>query len=658
MLDGIRWFPLAFANAVPQDAWLELAYRSSLFDPLTRPLLRFETSGDAVDARLPAPALGRASWIGYAPPDTVRVLLSPGHAEPDAGFELETCRRLSALSLLQELVRRGPWQTVGVAATLLFGTTVEARRKVRWILDGIPLSAYDRWRACRTRALDVVSLDRPRVDGQEGSQICVVLNVGRDTAGIDLSRTIDSLRDQVYPNWHVVYVGPTDAVRRSAKADALLGSGGASLLPSGSVVEDLGPSGRPIVTAVQAGDRLPAWAFALVAHRAAANPTAAAIYGDEESFDGRGRYCDPEFKPDWSPVFQQTAHYAGRAVYYSGEALMRHRALALARLSGLAASAEGQATLLALGADHVRRVLLSKPRSKRARRSKALPRAGRGLADRSPASAEPAASIIIPTRDRADLMARCTGSLSRTLGPRFEVIVVDNGSTEPATSALYDRLRADRRYVFVNSPGPFNYSHLCNLGAARARAPVLVFLNNDTMVLSDGWLAALLARARAPDVGAVGARLLYPSGRVQHAGVVLGLNGIAGHCDLGAGRREPGYLGGLLHGREVSAVTGACLAVARSKFDAVGGLDEVALPVDLNDIDLCLRLAERGWKTIYEPAALLVHDESATRGRTADHVAAYGRELSYFASRWRGRLHDDRFYHPALSLNARRTMLG
>ena len=210
----------------------------------------------------------------------------------------------------------------------------------------------------------------------------------------------------------------------------------------------------------------------------------------------------------------------------------------------------------------------------------------------------------------------------------------------------------------AKDPGPFNFARLCNLGASSARYPTLVFLNNDTVVLADDWLGVLDDLARRPDAGAVGARLLYPDRRVQHAGVVLGLWGCAGHMDAGAPEGDPGYLGRLVCTREVAAVTGACLAVERSKFDAVGGFNEVSLPVDLNDIDLCLRLASRGWKTLYTPAALLIHKESASRGRSTDNAARYPKETAYFQSAWGDVIHDDPFFNPALSLNAQRTALG
>ncbi len=170
------------------------------------------------------------------------------------------------------------------------------------------------------------------------------------------------------------------------------------------------------------------------------------------------------------------------------------------------------------------------------------------------------------------------------------------------------------------------------------------------------WLANLMGWAMRPDVGAVGARLLYPSGRLQHAGLVLGLGGYAAHIDVGSEAAYKGYLDRLRVPHEVSAVTGACLAVEKSKFDAIGGFDAERYPIELGDIDLCLRLAQRGWKTVFTPDAVLTHHESATRGRS-NVAERYAKERQHFLASWKDAVLDDPCFHPALSLTARRTSL-
>jgi GT2 family glycosyltransferase len=172
------------------------------------------------------------------------------------------------------------------------------------------------------------------------------------------------------------------------------------------------------------------------------------------------------------------------------------------------------------------------------------------------------------------------------------------------------------------------------------------------------WLRPLLAWAAQTDVGAAGAKLLYPTRRLQHGGVVLGLAGTTGHLDRGANENDSGYLGRRTVPHEVAAVTAACMAVEKAKFDAVGGFDAVELPVELNDIDLCLRLMARGWRTILEPRSVLVHHESASRGSWTAQRAKYAREHTVFRARWQHVLRDDPYFHPALSLESLRTALG
>jgi GT2 family glycosyltransferase len=229
---------------------------------------------------------------------------------------------------------------------------------------------------------------------------------------------------------------------------------------------------------------------------------------------------------------------------------------------------------------------------------------------------------------------------------------------KPETLGLLDELATDPRVSVMRRPGPFNYAALCNDGAAATRAPLLLFLNSDIDVIGPDWLRHLADLAVRPDVGAVGAKLLYPDDRLQHAGVTVGLNGFAGHLYSGAGRDEPGHLGELRFPHEVSAVTGACVAVERHKFEAVGGYDAQNLPVDLNDVDLCLRLGEQGWRTIWTPDAELYHLESASRGRAIRGSKVYSRERTYFRERWAHVIRDDPYYHPALSLVARNPVLG
>jgi len=225
----------------------------------------------------------------------------------------------------------------------------------------------------------------------------------------------------------------------------------------------------------------------------------------------------------------------------------------------------------------------------------------------------PLVSIIIPTRDRWPLLQQCLRSIEeKTTYAPYEVIVLDNDSREPDTiRGLLGLAGKIRVYPF---PGAFNFSAINNFGVAQARGDYLLFLNNDTQVVEPGWLAAMLEHAQRPDVGAVGARLHYPDGRIQHAGVVLGIGGAADHAFRGVPGEAFSYFGLASVVRNVSAVTAACMAMSRRVFEDIGGFDE-RFRVALNDVDLCLRLRRRGYEIVYAPRAHLIHHESGTRGR-------------------------------------------
>lgn len=245
-------------------------------------------------------------------------------------------------------------------------------------------------------------------------------------------------------------------------------------------------------------------------------------------------------------------------------------------------------------------------------------------------------SIVIPTRDRVALLRRCVESIAAlTPRDRYELLIVDNDSSEPATGAYL----ADVDARVIPAPGAFNFARLCNLGATAARGDVVVLLNNDTVVVDAGWLDELASLALRRSVGAVGPLLLYENGRVQSAGVFLGVNRTSSNVLAGYEADSAHVRAWCAARRRVSAVTGACLAVAAAKFTAVGGFDE-AFAVSHNELDLCLRLEAAGFATIFTPHARLVHVEGGTRGYelTPDERRRLGREEAMFSARWAARL--------------------
>lgn len=270
----------------------------------------------------------------------------------------------------------------------------------------------------------------------------------------------------------------------------------------------------------------------------------------------------------------------------------------------------------------------------------------------------PLVSIIVPTRDKADLLARCvTGILCRTDYPDIELMIVDNGSTDESACSLLRSLENDQRVRIIRDDGPFNYSKLNNRAAKEAKGEILVLVNNDIDVLDGGWLRELVSHALRPDVGSVGARLLYGNGTIQHAGVVLGVGsfldgpGIAGHFGNDEIAGGVGYFAHSALTRTVQANTAACLAVRRNLYLDVGGLDEVNLPVAFNDVDFCLRVQERGFRNVWTPFAELLHLESASRGKdiTEKQRIRACRESLFMRERWGDVLDNDPYYNANLS---------
>jgi len=263
-------------------------------------------------------------------------------------------------------------------------------------------------------------------------------------------------------------------------------------------------------------------------------------------------------------------------------------------------------------------------------------------------------SIIIPSKDNALTLKTCVDSiLEHTRGVDYEIVISDNGSTQERTVRYLNSLSSHKAIKVTSSPGPFNFSKINNDARRHASGDVLVFLNDDTKIIAGEWLVELASLARREDAGAVGALLLYPNGSVQHAGVLIGVGGSTDHAFRYLAGEDRGYLDLLRCRREVTAVTGACLAVSAQHFDSVGGFDE-RLMVTCNDLDLCLRLRAAGLTNIWTPWARLEHWESMTRGVdfTAEALERQADEQRIMSDRWGDLLDRDPTYHPGLSIRA------
>jgi GT2 family glycosyltransferase len=410
-----------------------------------------------------------------------------------------------------------------------------------------------------------------------------------------------------------------------------------------------------------------------------AHPDADILFSDEDSIDEAGQRYQPILKTGWNPEMMLSHDMVGslmavrrsvlngiggfrpgfrdarnydlvlRASQATTAARIRHIPLVLhhSRRGIGGADNPDQASAIQAVREHLQRTGQS------AATVAPLPGAPGWLeVRRTVPSPAPLVSVIIPTRDRADVLGKCLGGLLvATDYPALEVIVADNDSCEPATFRLFERLATDPRVRILPCPGPFNYSAINNKAIAQSRGEILLLLNNDVLIRHADWLANMVAQAVRPEVGAVGARLLYENGTIQHAGVILGVGAIepvAGHVYERVAADAPGHLNHLRIARNMSAVTAACLAMRRTVFDEVGGFDEKNLPVAFNDVDLCLKVGQRGYQIICTPQAELTHLESISRGSDLrpEAIERFKRDIAHMSRTWGRQIRNDPHYGP------------
>ena len=562
-------------------------------------------------------------------------------------------------------------------------------------LDSRP--AYTRWVALN----DTISeIDRVAIRAHIAGLPCrplisVIMPIGK-TSESALCKSLDSVVTQLYPYWELCITvdanteplwtailrertarDPRIRVAQTATVEYCASAANAALnLATGE-----------FVTFLRSGDILSEHALYEVAIEFGANPPSDIVYSDHDQIDAGGQRLNPWFKPGWDPDLLLAEDYLSHFAVY--------RRTLVEKIGCLRPEFEGAEFYdLALRATaatapdrirHLPAILYHRRCENETDHSKSVLPGLRATTARHHAvrdhldcrgdantvlkpapqipsairviwplpAPEPLVSVIIPTRDRADLLAPCVdGVLHRTDYSNLELLIVDNGSIEPATLTLFDRLtHEDSRVGILRHPGPFNYSALNNAAAREARGEVLLLLNNDIAVIESGWLHELVSHAVRPDVGIVGAKLLYADEQVQHGGVVLGPNGQMIHAHRLASRNDPGYRGHLALARTLSAVTGACAAIRRTVFFEVGGFDEVNLPVAFNDVDVCLRLGDHGYRVIWTPFAELFHLESASREQddTPAKRARFLREWQHMRKTWGSLLQSaDPFHNPNL----------
>jgi O-antigen biosynthesis protein len=400
-------------------------------------------------------------------------------------------------------------------------------------------------------------------------------------------------------------------------------------------------------------DRVAPAAMRLIGEAVALDPDAELIFADEDIISHSGRRCDPFFKPGWDPELHRAGDLLGRLLVLHADLL--HRIVPPLntpdsdwfRELGLRAAAACRPDRI----HHIPAVLCHRASPMPAADASTAAPARWTRVPKVVPTIAPLVTLVVPTKDRADLLRTCTdGVLNGTDYSNIELLILDNGTREPEALGLLQELGSHERVRILSLPGPFNWASLNNIGARAARGTFLVLLNNDIRILDGNWLDELVSHVVQPGIGAVGAKLLYPDGRIQHAGVIFSSDGpkhVLRYAPADTERLNATFT----VARSVSAVTGACLAVRRSTFFEVGGLDE-GFAVTCNDTDFCLRLLAYGYRNVWTPFAVLEHQELASRGpeETMAMRERAAAELDRLSRNWGAATVSDRYLNPNLEL--------
>jgi GT2 family glycosyltransferase len=514
-----------------------------------------------------------------------------------------------------------------------------------------------------------------------------------------LCRAIDSVINQVYDNWELCIVdgGSTRSYIRQVLEEYAQKDGRIKIK---ILKENLGIAGNSneavslatgeFIGFLDHDDELAPFALYEIACLLNRNPNFGFVYSDEDKIDENGFRRKPVFKPDWSPDMFLSYNYLCHFSVIRKELV--------ASVGGFHSGYEGSQDydlflrvtekIPSPEIAHIPKILYhwrmisGSAAIHSSAKPYALLSAKKALNDtltRRKISGEavdglfpgfyriqytipdnPKVSIIIPTKDHVDLLHRCIRSiLEKTTYRNYEIVIVDNQSKNHDTFAYYDSLKNYPNIRVLSFDKPFNYSALNNYAVARIESPYLLFLNNDTEIISDEWLAAMLEHAQREGVGAIGAKLLFPDKTIQHAGIIIGMIGNTPVCwnlNKYLPDQIPGYFGRANHIQNIGAVTAACMMIRKDVFQEMGGFDE-DFTVALNDVDLCLRIRKQGYLIVYTPYAKLYHHESASRGYedTADKKERFSKELTLLRERWGTEFNrGDPYYNPNLTLEDER----
>ena len=696
-------FDLLHPQGVPQG-WFEMEFAVAEENLVGRfhSRLLIESDGSQTTAHLPIDRKGRVKALVRVPRDRARLHLEMSAA---AAFQLADIRmrRLSAIEvaarlgmplLLRRLAQPEdiPVAFVKFVRTLLNGgpsAVLHHLFRHRQARERRAPIAYGQWRQQFAVLSDADrAAIRARIASLPAAPVFSVLLPVFETPEPLLRRAIESVRAQLYPHWELCIADDASraphvrlileealnsdsrikVVYRELNGHISAASNSALALASGTHVALLDHD-----------DELAEHALYLMAEEIAAHPEAELIYSDEDKIDESGRHFDPHFKPDWNPDLLRSQNYIAH--------LCVLRADKVRSAGGFREGFEGsqdydlflRAAAKAKDIRHLPFVLyhwraVSGSTARATHEKSYAAEAGiKALRDALPDAAvepgpfpttyrvrwplpnpPPLASLIIPTRDGRALLETCVETLlSRTAYPNLELLVVDNQSRKRDALRYFARLEARGAARVLRYERSFNFSAINNFAVREARGTVVGLLNNDLEIIDPEWLSEMVSHALRPEIGAVGARLLYPDRTLQHAGVILGLGGVAGHSHKFQPPDAPGYFSRARLVQNLSAVTAACLVMRRDVYLQVGGFDE-ELAVAFNDIDFCLRLRKSGYRNLWTPHATLIHHESKSRGQenTAAKRARFAGEVRRMQQRWGEELLQDPAYNPNLTLEA------
>jgi glycosyltransferase involved in cell wall biosynthesis len=691
-------FSVQHASGGIPTGWVEVSFDVLEADRQLKPVLYLAQDDHfsrVVELHLDTAKVGRACQIVHISDDTLMMRFDPTNRKCRFKIANLRLRKVSRRRVLAELLERSPHGRLKTLADIRRRGLKTVWGEILTQSNSLKYGQYAYWLEESDQLSDSdLEKIREHAERLDYKPLISIVMPTYNTRPEFLKAAIDSVRNQIYPHWELCIA---DDASTNSKVKGILNrytetdnrikvvfreTNGHISAASNSALE---LATGEFTALMDHDDLIPAHALYMVAAELNTYRDADLIYSDEDKVDETGCRYDPHFKSDWNfEIFCSMNMINHLGVY---------RTSLLREIGGFRVGFEGSQDYdLALR-------FITKTTSSRIRHipfvlyhwrvfqtsgsystdflDNAVKASRQALADyfktigepveitkgylsynrviRALPTPAPLVSLLIPTRDRVDLLRGCIdGILHRTDYPNLEILILDNESTEPETHAYFESLAGDKRVRVVKFIGSFNFSAINNFGVQQARGSVIGFINNDIEVIGPEWLREMVVQAIRPNVGAVGAKLLYADGTLQHGGVIVGLGGVAGHSHKHLGSTAPGYCCRIQIPQYLSAVTAACLLMRRECFDEIGGYDEQNLAVAFNDVDLCLKVRAAGYDIVWTPFAELYHLESASRGTdmAPEKAERFAREVTYMRWRWADVLDNDPYYSPNLTLDS------